>query len=227
MEKNERKNKLIVKDVKYTYTDGQKANTVLKGINIEFESGKLYCVIGESGSGKTTLISLISALDNLQEGDIFFNDKSIKKIGNSEFRLKYVNIVFQSYNLLTYMTGRENVEVAVDYAGIKYDKDYVYKTLERVGIDKEKADRLVLKLSGGEQQRIAIARCIATDEPIIVADEPTGNLDEDTEEKIIEIFKELAATGKIVILVSHSKKVANHADVVYKIRKGLIDNQEG
>lgn len=223
MEKIELVNKLIVKDVKFTYEDGQKANTVLKGINAEFESGKLYCIIGESGSGKTTLISLISALDSLQEGDILFNGESIKKIGYGNFRLHYVNIVFQSYNLLTYMTAKENVEVAVDYTGIKYDKEYTYKMLEQVGIDKEKADRTVLKLSGGEQQRVAIARCIATDEPIIVADEPTGNLDEDTEEKIIQIFKELAKAGKIVILVSHSKKVASHADVVYKIRKGLIE----
>lgn len=223
MEKTEKLNKLIVKDVKFTYKDGQKANTVLNGINVEFESGKLYCIIGESGSGKTTLVSLISALDSLQEGDILFNGESMKKIGHGKFRLHYVNIVFQSYNLLPYMTARENVEVAVDYAGIKYDKEYVYKMLERVGIDKEKADRTVLKLSGGEQQRVAIARCIATDEPIIVADEPTGNLDEDTEEKIIGIFKELALSGKIVILVSHSKKVSSHADVVYRIRKGLIE----
>ncbi|MDD2518643.1 MAG: ABC transporter ATP-binding protein [Bacilli bacterium] len=216
-------NKLIVKDLKYTYQDGQKVNAVLKGVNVEFESGKLYCIIGESGSGKTTLISLISALDDLQEGDILYNNKSIKKIGNSEFRLNYVNIVFQSYNLLTYMTARENVEVAVDFSKVKYDKDYIYKTLERVGIDKEKADRPVLKLSGGEQQRVAVARCIATDEPIIVADEPTGNLDEETEEKIIKIFKELAKNDKIVILVSHSKNVAKHADVVYNIKKGVID----
>ena len=216
-------NKLVVKDIKYTYEDGQKANTVLRGVNAEFESGNLYCIVGESGSGKTTLISLISALDNLQEGDILFNGKSIKKIGNSEFRLKYVNIVFQSYNLLTYMTARENVEVAVDYAGIKYDKEHIYSILAKVGIDKEMADRPILKLSGGEQQRVAIARCVATNDPIIVADEPTGNLDEDTEEKIIQIFKELAENGKIVIIVSHSKNVAKYADVVYRIRKGLID----
>ena len=215
-------NKLEVQDLKYTYQDGQKANTVLKGINAEFESGKLYCIIGESGSGKTTLISLISALDDLQEGDILFNGKSIKKIGNSAFRLKYVNIVFQSYNLLTYMTARENVSVAVDFGGLKYDKNKIYEILDSVGIDKEKADRPILRLSGGEQQRVAVARCIATNEPIIVADEPTGNLDEETEEKIIEIFKELAKEGKIVILVSHSKKVASQADVVYQIKKGLI-----
>jgi len=217
-------NKLEVKDIRFTYEDGQKANTVLKGVNAEFESGKLYCIMGESGSGKTTLISLISALDNLQEGDILFNGKSIKAIGNSAFRLKYVNIVFQSYNLLTYMTARENVEVAIDYAGIKYDKNYVYEILAKLGIDKEKADRPILKLSGGEQQRVAIARCVATDDPIIVADEPTGNLDEDTEMKIMEIFKGLAKEGKIVIIVSHSKNVSKYADIVYKIKKGLIDS---
>ena len=107
--------------------------------------------------------------------------------------------------------------------GINYDKEHIYSILDKVGIDKEKADRPVLKLSGGEQQRVAIARCIATDDPILVADEPTGNLDEDTEIKIMEIFKDLAQSGKIVIIVSHSKQVAKYADVVYRIRKGLID----
>ena len=216
-------NKLVVKNLKYSYEDGEKTNTVLKGVNAEFESGKLYCIIGESGSGKTTLVSLISALDNLQEGDILFNNKSIKDIGNGVFRRKYVNIVFQAYNLLTYMSARENVEVAVDYAKIKYDKDYIYEVLNRVGIDKEKSDRPVLKLSGGEQQRVAIARCIATNDPIIIADEPTGNLDDETEEIIIEIFKELASQDKIVIIVSHSKNVAHHADVIYIMRKGLLE----
>src|SRR5574344_1665325 len=101
-------NKLEVIDLKYSYQDGNRKNNVLKGINVTFESGKLYAIIGESGSGKTTLLSLISALDNIQDGDIKYNDKSIKKIGNSKFRLKYVNIVFQAYNLITYMTGIEN-----------------------------------------------------------------------------------------------------------------------
>jgi len=214
--------KLIIKDVTYAYEDGQKTNEVLKGINAEFESGKLYCIIGESGSGKTTLISLISALDSLQSGDILFNNKSIKKIGYSRFRLKYVNIVFQAYNLLTYMTARENVELAVDLAKVKYSRADIYQILEKVGITREQADRPILKLSGGEQQRVAIARCIATNDPIIVADEPTGNLDDETEEKIIAIFKDLARSGKIVILVSHSKNVANHADQVYRLRKGIL-----
>jgi len=218
-------NILEVKDVRYIYQDGQKANSVLKGVNAEFKGGVLYSIIGESGSGKTTLLSLIAALDNLQEGDILYNGKSIKDIGNSKFRLNYVNIVFQSYNLINYMTAKENVDVAIDFSTVKHDKNFAYEVLEKVGIDRDKADRPVLKLSGGEQQRVAIARCIASDEPILVADEPTGNLDEDTEEKIIEIFKNIAKEGKIVIIVSHSKNVAKHADIVYNMRKGIIEKK--
>lgn len=218
-------NKLEVKDLKYSYLDGEKDNEVLKGINLSFENGMFYVIIGESGSGKTTLLSLISALDNLQKGDILFNNKSIKKIGNQQFRLKYVNIIFQSYNLINYMTALENVMVAINLSKIKKDnnKEYAYSLLEKVGISKKKADRLVLKLSGGEQQRVAIARCLATDVPIIMADEPTGNLDEENEEKIIMLFKELAKEGKIVIVVSHSKNVSKYADHVYKIKNGLIE----
>lgn len=215
-------NKLEVIDLKYSYQDGNRKNNVLKGINVTFESGKLYAIIGESGSGKTTLLSLISALDNIQDGDIKYNDKSIKKIGNSKFRLKYVNIVFQAYNLITYMTGIENVMTAIDISKIKKGKYFAYELLNDVGIDKEKANRPVLKLSGGEQQRIAIARAMASEVPIIVADEPTGNLDEETEDKIIEIFKELAKENKIVIIVSHSKNIERKADIVYKIKKGVI-----
>ena len=215
-------NKLEVIDLKYSYQDGNRKNNVLKGVNATFESGKLYAIIGESGSGKTTLLSLLAALDNIQEGDIKYNNKSIKKIGNAKFRLKYVNIVFQSYNLITYMTGIENVTTAMNISKIKKDKNFAYQLLENFGIDREKANRLVLKLSGGEQQRIAIARAMASEEPIIVADEPTGNLDEETEEKIIDIFKELAKQDKIVIIVSHSKNVEKKADIVYRIKKGVI-----
>lgn len=212
-------NKLDIKDINYYYVDGTKKNQVLKGVNAAFESGKFYAIVGESGSGKTTLISLMSALEALQEGDILYNEKSIKEIGLSNFRLKYVNIVFQAYNLINYMTAKENVDVAIDFADSSAN---AYDMLDTVGIDKTKADRLVLKLSGGEQQRVAIARSLASDVPIIVADEPTGNLDEDTEDKIIEILKNMAANGKIVILVTHSKKVASLADVVYEMRKGVL-----
>ncbi len=216
-------NKLEIIDLKYEYQDGNKKNQVLKGVNVEFESGKIYSIIGESGSGKTTLISILSALENIQEGDIKYNGKSIKEIGNSKFRLNYVNIVFQSYNLITYMTAKENVQVAIDFSTHKKDKSVAYEALKQVGIDKEKADRLVLKLSGGEQQRVAIARSLASEVPIIVADEPTGNLDEDTEQKVMKLFKDMANEGKIVIIVTHSKNVSKYADVTYKMKKGLIE----
>ena len=193
---------------------------VLKSVNAEFKAGKMYAIVGESGSGKTTFLSLISALDKLQEGDIKYNSKSLRKIGGSKFRLKYVNIVFQSYNLIKYMTAKENVEVAIDFDGRKVKAD---KYLKQVGLSEEEGDRLIGKLLGGQQQRVAIARAIASNSPIIVADEPTGNLDEETEEKIIGLFKDLAhKEKKIVIIVTHSKQVANHADKILKLRKGKL-----
>lgn len=215
-----KKNVLRVEGIKYSYKNASGTQDVLKGIDCEFESRKVYAIVGESGSGKTTFLSLLSALDKIQDGDILYNNKSLKKIGGSEFRLKYVNIVFQSYNLIKYMTARENVQVAIDFDKRRVDPD---KYLAQVGLTKDEGGRLINKLSGGQQQRVAIARAIASNSPIIVADEPTGNLDEETEEKIIDIFKELAHDeNKIVIIVTHSRRVAAHADEVLRLRKGKI-----
>jgi putative ABC transport system ATP-binding protein len=217
-------NKLAIKDLRFAYSAGQNEVDVLKGVNVEFDAGKMYAIVGESGSGKTTLISLIAALDRIQSGDITFNDQSLRDIGEAQFRLRYVSIVFQSFNLIRYMTARENIEVELDFAKAEGDhKQRAYKLLTDVGLNKEKADRLVQKLSGGEQQRVAIARAMAGDTPIIVADEPTGNLDEDTETKILELFKSLADRGKIVVIVTHSQKVAKHANaIVYRMNKGQL-----
>ena len=213
-------NKLTIENVKHTYLDGQKKAEVLKGVTAEFEQGKVYAIVGESGSGKTTLISLISALDRIQEGDIKFNGKSIREIGEAKFRLKYVSIVFQAYNLIKYMTARENVAVGLDFAK---HKGSPYELLEKVGIDKEKADRLINKLSGGEQQRVAIARAMAGDFPIIVADEPTGNLDSANSKKIMELFNMMADEGKIVIVVTHSLKLANDMGAaVLNMNSGIL-----
>lgn len=212
---------LKVEDLSYSYKNAAGEQQVLKNINAEFKSGKMYAIIGESGSGKTTLLSLISALDKLQNGDISYDGKSLRKIGAAEFRLKYVNIVFQSYNLIKYMTARENVQIAIDFDNSKANpNDY----LKQVGLSEEEGSRLIGKLSGGQQQRVAIARALASNAPIIVADEPTGNLDEDTEEKIIDLFKDLAhKQKKIVIIVTHSKQVASHADQVLRLRKGNLN----
>lgn len=213
-------NTLKVENLSYSYQNASGTQKVLDNVNAEFKAGKMYAIVGESGSGKTTLLSLISALDKLQDGDIKYNSKSLRRISGQEFRLKYVNIVFQSYNLIKYMTARENVEVASDFDGRKTDPD---KYLSKVGISGEEGRRLIGKLSGGQQQRVAIARALASNSPIIMADEPTGNLDEDTEEKIIEIFKELAhKENKIVIIVTHSRQVASKADKVLTLRRGKL-----
>ncbi|MDR1032689.1 MAG: ABC transporter ATP-binding protein, partial [Candidatus Nomurabacteria bacterium] len=218
---------LEVKNLKHTYSDGQRDVQVLRGVNAVFESGKMYAIVGESGSGKTTLLSLISALDKVQSGSIEYNGENISAIGEGQFRLKYVNIVFQAFNLIKYMTARENVEVALDFAKHgKNSRARAYELLEHVGISRDKADRLVQKLSGGEQQRVAIARSMAGDVPIIVADEPTGNLDEKTEEKILALFKQLADDGKVVIIVTHSQKVAKHAkSIVYHMKDGVLSKR--
>ncbi|MBQ3440707.1 ABC transporter ATP-binding protein [Candidatus Saccharibacteria bacterium] len=216
-----KKNTLTIENLSYSYQNGDRTQKVLDNINAKFESGKVYAIVGESGSGKTTFLSLISALDKLQDGDIKYNSTSLRNITGQEFRLKYVNIVFQSYNLIKYMTAAENVEVASDFDNKKADPN---KYLKKVGITEEEGKRLVNKLSGGQQQRVAIARALASSSPIIMADEPTGNLDEDTEEKIIDIFRDLAhEENKIVIIVTHSREVAKKADQVLTLRRGKLN----
>ena len=214
------KNTLTVENLSYSYQNGDHKRKVLDNINATFESGKIYAIVGESGSGKTTFLSLISALDKLQSGDIKYNSKNLQNISGQEFRLKYVSIVFQSYNLIKYMTAAENVEVASDFNGKKSNPD---KYLTEVGITPEEGHRLIGKLSGGQQQRVAIARALASNSPIIMADEPTGNLDEDTEEKIIDIFRDLAhKDNKIVIIVTHSRQIAQKADKVLTLSRGKL-----
>lgn len=222
-----KKESLIVKNLTHTYNDGSRKLEVLKNINVTFRPGNLYAIVGESGSGKTTFISLISALDKIQSGEVLYGDNDIRKIGAQRYRQHYVNIVFQSFNLIKYMTARENVEVGLDFSGTKNTskerKDRAYELLDSVGIDHSQADSLVQKLSGGQQQRVAIARCLAGDVPIIVADEPTGNLDEETERRILQLFKDIAKSGKIVIVVTHSQQVASAADaIVYRMKAGVL-----
>ncbi len=223
------KNTLEIRDLTHTYSDGQNPVEVLKKVSATFESGKLYAIVGESGSGKTTLISLISALEQIQSGEVLYNGQDIRAIGAQKFRQHYVNVVFQAFNLIKYMTARENVEVGLDFSGhTDNEKERAYELLKEVGISRAQSDNLVQKLSGGQQQRVAIARSMAGEVPIIVADEPTGNLDEKTEAKILQIFKKLADDGKIVIVVTHSQNVASHADaIVYQMKDGVLSRKTG
>ena len=194
---------------------------VLRDISYEFEKGKMYCIIGKSGAGKTTLLSLLSGLAKPSSGDIVYNGKSISKIDKYTFRSRYIGVVFQSFNLITKYTALENVVLSMDVSGckIKEKKKKALALLQSVGLDEDEAKRRVLKLSGGQQQRVAIARALSYDPDIILADEPTGNLDIDTQKEIMEIFRELTNQGKCVILVSHSPDVAEMCDERYELVK--------
>lgn len=195
---------------------------VLKNISYSFENGKIYSIVGKSGAGKTTLLSLLSALAKPSSGSILYQDKNIQKINPYTFRSKYVGVVFQSFNLLTKLTALENVILSMDISGkkIKNKKERAYELLAMVGLNKDEANRRVLKLSGGQQQRVAIARALSYEPDIILADEPTGNLDGETQNEILSILRKLAEAGKCVILVTHSPEVAKQSDFVYTLQKG-------
>lgn len=221
---------LETKNVDYYYQDGDQRRYILKDASVAFEKGKLYSILGQSGSGKTTFLSLISALDAPKEGTVLLEDKDIKEIGYDYFRRNKISIIFQSYNLVPYLTAAENVLVPMSITDNELPANHqevAYNLLDYIGITKDKANRLVNQLSGGEQQRVAIARALATNVDIILADEPTGNLDEEMEQEIVGIFKELAHThNKCVIMVTHSNEIAQQADERLYLRKGVLKTDE-
>ncbi len=194
--------------------------SVLKDLSLDFQKGTMYCIMGKSGAGKTTLLSILSGLAVPDKGIILYNGEDIKNVNKYTFRSKCIGVVFQSYNLITKFTAIENVMLSMDVAGIRGidKKKRAMELLESVGLDEDEANRRVLKLSGGQQQRVAIARALSHNPDIILADEPTGNLDGDTEEEILQIFRNLTEQGKCVILVSHSPKVANWCDETYELK---------
>ena len=174
---------LSLEKVTYKY-DGSSKN-VLKGISANFESGKVYTIMGRSGSGKSTLLSLISGLDVCTGGSIKNHDVDIKKLNRDEYRAKKIGVIFQSYNLITNASALENIVLSMNISESKIqDKEnHALNLLEKVGIDEDTARRKVLKLSGGEQQRVGIARALSSNPDIIIADEPTGNLDRETDSR--------------------------------------------
>lgn len=205
-------NALEIKGATYSY---DKQKNVLSAVTMTLETGKMYAILGPSGSGKTTLLSLLGGLDIPTKGNVLFNGEDISKRGLEYHRRNRIAMVFQNYNLIDYMTPLENVKLTA--------KQSPLPVLERLGLTSEEARRNVLKLSGGQQQRVAIARALASDAPIILADEPTGNLDEDTAVGIVNILKESARDfQKCVIVVTHSNEVAKQADIIFKLKRGGI-----
>ena len=194
---------------------------VLNEISYTFDTGSVYSIVGKSGAGKTTLLSILSGLAAPTSGNIRYQGKDMKSINPYTFRSKYVGVVFQSFNLLKKLKALENVILSMDISGkkMKDKKERAYALLESVGLSRNEANRRVLKLSGGQQQRVAIARALSYEPDIILADEPTGNLDGETQDEILAILRELANHGKCVILVTHSPAVAEQSDYVYTLKK--------
>lgn len=203
---------LKLQNISYSY---EKGKSILSNISAELEAGKLYAILGPSGSGKTTLLSLLGGLDAPTKGEVLFDGENIAAKGLEYHRRNHISLIFQSYNLIDYMTPTENVQLTA--------KQDAASVLERLGLKKDEISRNVLKLSGGQQQRVAIARALASDAPVILADEPTGNLDEAAAREITAVLRESAHTfGKCVVVVTHSGEVAKQADVVLEIKGGHL-----
>ena len=209
---------LSLENIYYRYENAQKY--VLKDLNAQFEEGKFIAVVGKSGAGKSTFLSLLAGLDSPTKGKVLFKGEDIAKGSYSDHRREHICLVFQNYNLIDYLTPLENVKLVNE----KADKEILLK----LGLGEELIHRNVLKLSGGQQQRVAIARALVSEAPIILADEPTGNLDEETAKDIIAILKRMALDRqKCVIVVTHSKEVAQASDVVLELnKKQLIEKKK-
>ncbi len=217
---------LNLKNISYGYHDGNKKRMILEDLNYEFERGRFYTILGPSGSGKTTLLAVAGGLEKTQDGVVCFEGNNVNDIGLANYRRNKLSFVFQQFNLINYLTALENVIHVMEITNNKIPKPY-YKTalklLDQFGIVKTKAERNVLQLSGGEQQRVAIARSLATNVDLIFADEPTGNIDTETEKEIIKIFRRLADEyNKCVIVVTHSKEVTKFSHVQLDLKQGRL-----
>ena len=212
--------KLRLENVSYKYENSTKL--VLKDISFSFEKGNIYAIVGKSGAGKTTLLSVLAGLTKPTGGKLYLDENDTKKKDMYIYRSQDVGVIFQSFNLLPKLTAVENVMLSMDVSGkkIKGKKKLAMALLEKVGLDEDEANRRILKLSGGQQQRVAIARALSYDPDIILADEPTGNLDGETQNDILDIFEKLAKEeNKCVIIVTHSPEVTERADIVYELKR--------
>ena len=210
---------LRLSHVGYAYTRGGKR--VLNNISHDFHAGKVHAITGPSGAGKTTLLSLISGLATPTEGTVLVNGTDLSKRNRYRFRSHDIGVIFQSFNLLPNLTVAENIILSMDASGKTLDKPrttIVHALLEQVHLPQEYANERILHLSGGEQQRVAIARALSYNPTIIVADEPTGNLDLATQDDIMNIFRALAHDEhRCVIIVTHSPEVANMSDEIFEL----------
>jgi len=215
--------KLSVENVSYKYKNSETA--AVKEVSCAFEEGQIYAIIGPSGSGKSTLLSMLAGLDMPTEGDIYYEEENLKDMDLDIYRRENISMIFQAFQLFPLLTVMENVCYPLELMGIETEeaKKQAVKCLERVGITEEKYKRFPSNLSGGEQQRVAIARSLASGARLLLADEPTGNLDVANTGVVMDILTGLAhKDGYCVIVVTHDMEVAEKADIVFRIKDGEL-----
>jgi len=216
---------LTVGKISYSYRTKYQTVHAIKDADCTFESGKVYAIIGESGSGKSTLLSLLAGLDLPDSGEIVVDDINMRKKNRDAYRKNEASVVYQAFHLLPLLTVEENVMLPMEFNGIKKSerKKRAAEFLEKVGLKKETYAKLPKMMSGGEQQRVAIARSLASGGKILLADEPTGNLDTENGQNIVNILLELAhEESYLVVIVTHNPEIASQADAIYKMKDGVL-----
>lgn len=219
-----------LKNVSKSFYVNNKNIDVLQNINYKFEPGLFYAIMGESGNGKTTLINILGLLENVTSGKYLIANQDVTHLNDKEtalLRRDYIGFVFQDFNLDDNLKAYENVMVPMLInKNINNPKKQAINILQELGLE-DRLEHYPKQLSGGEQQRVAIARALANNPKVILADEPTGNLDSENEKKIFQILKKLSKDGKCVIVVSHSNTIKKYADIVLKISKGKLSDNHG
>ena len=216
---------LELKNVQYTYKTQYQENNVLKGVTHSFESGAVHAIMGKSGSGKTTLLSLMAGLDLPTAGEVLCESVSTAQMNLEQYRREKVAVIYQSFRLFPLLTAAENVMYPMELRGVRpaEAKKRAAELLEKVGLSEAMMDRFPTMLSGGEQQRVAIARALGMDTRVLLADEPTGNLDDANGEQVMDILIRLAhETDRCVIVVTHDQELASRADTVVYMHDGIL-----
>ncbi len=214
-----------INSLELSFRDGDIVRQLFEGTSVKFESGKIYAVMGRSGSGKSSFISVVSGLIKPNNVEIKYDDKNVES-NMIQFRREKIAMVFQDHNLVEYLSPIQNISMAIEaQTKNKAEKKFILYLLDLVGISSVNASKAVSKLSGGEKQRVAVARALAVDTSIVLADEPTGNLDLENEKIVMELFKKVATeSDKIVIIVTHSQEVAEQCDEILKIEGKELKN---
>ena len=215
---------LKLEDLCYSYIDGGYERQILKNLSFEFEEKKFYTILGPSGSGKTTLLSIIAGLDFAKSGHVYFKDKEITKSNVGKYRRNDISIVFQQYNLISYLTAVENVMMPALIAdkNFKQSKMHAMELLEYLGLE-SRAHHKPAELSGGEKQRVAVARALINNPALILADEPSGSLDSQNKKDLHNLFFNLRKEfGQTILIVTHDNELAEISDRIIKINDGVI-----